>query len=58
MAEDEKDSRRATFFRRGEKEEEGESERVRGARGVTEKRRVPGLLELEERIKEKREKCV
>lgn len=56
MAEDEKDSRRATFFRReGEKEREEESERDRG---VTEKRRVPGLLELEERIKEKREKCV
>lgn len=40
---------------RREREREEEREELGG---VTEKRRVPGLLELEERIKEKREKCV
>lgn len=40
------------------KEKRRERKRARGTGGVTEKRRVPGLLELEERIKEKREKCV
>jgi len=60
-----KDSRRAASFwreekREGERErkrEEGrERERPRASEG--EEERVPGLLEPEERIKEKREKCV
>lgn len=53
MVEGKKDSRRAASFRR---EEKGERERERKSEGGEE--RVPGLLELEERIKEKREKCV
>lgn len=54
MAEGKKDSRRAASFRREEKG--GMRERKRASEGGEE--RVPGLLEPEERIKEKREKCV
>jgi len=53
MAEDKKDSKRAASFRH-------EREREKGVRVIGEggEERVPGLLEPEERIKEKREKCV
>jgi len=53
MVEDKKDSRRAASFRREEKRERGTKTASEG-----EEERVPGLLEPEERIKEKREKCV
>lgn len=53
MAEGKKDSRRAASFRREEKRERGREMASEGG-----EERVPGLLEPEERIKEKREKCV
>lgn len=53
MAEGKKDSRGAVSFRREEKRERG-----RGTASEEGEERVPGLLEPEERIKEKREKCV
>lgn len=52
MAEGKKD-RRAASFRR-----EGKGERGREIASEGGEERVPGLLEPEERIKEKREKCV
>lgn len=53
MAEDKKDSKRAASFRHAREREKGV--RVIGEGG---EERVSGLLEPEERIKEKREKCV
>lgn len=53
MVEGKKDSRRAASFRREEKRERGRETASEGG-----EERVPGLLEPEERIKEKREKCV
>jgi len=63
MAEDKKDSRRAvSFWRRGERERERKMKKEGKAEGASERgqreERVPGLLEPEKRIKEKREKCV